>query len=93
MFEFLIRIWGRKPKITPQSVRRTVDSHAIRARIQSLGWNLREIPVRGHQDGQVCIKRWKLIALRGDRSCEVGGTTLDEALQSMGRTLGVIARN
>ncbi len=81
------------PKITkPQ--RRKVDNDAIRCRIKAQGWNLLELPVRkNHPDSrQQVIVRWKIIASRGDKSLEVGGLTIDEALKNVGETLGVIAK-
>jgi len=74
--------------------RRKVDNDAIRCRIKAQGWNLLELPVRkNHPDSrQQIIVRWKIIASRGDKSLEVGGLTIDEALKNVGETLGVIAK-
>jgi hypothetical protein len=85
---------GRKkevPKPSPPA-RRKVDTNAIRARITTQGWKLREIPVKkNHPDPALrTILQWKLIAVRGEKSLEVGGKNIDEAMKNMGRTLGVI---
>jgi hypothetical protein len=71
-----------------------VDTNAIRTRIQCLGWKLLEIPVkRNHPDAnERKILMWKLVASKGGRSFEVGGSTIDEAMRNMGMTLGVISR-
>jgi len=66
-----------------------VDTTSIRARLQGLGWHLLELPVRSGDR----IVRWKVVASRGDQSYEINGTTLDEAVMSIGQTLGVIPRN
>lgn len=75
-------------------VRRNVDTPAIRARISTQGWKLREIPIkRNHPDAaQRTILQWKIIAVKGDKSIEVGGKTIDDAMKTIGKTLGVIAR-
>lgn len=71
-----------------------MDSNAIRARINAQGWKLLEVPITkaGANKDERHIARWKVVAMRGDRSLEVGGATIDEALRTIGMTLGVIAK-
>lgn len=68
-----------------------MDNNAIRARIGAQGWKLLELPIRkSGPTGQVA--RWKITAVKGERSIEVGGTTIDEALRNIGVSLGVIPK-
>lgn len=71
-----------------------MDTQAIRTRITTLGWRLREIPIkRNHPDvNERKVIQWKLVAMKGDKSIEVGGPTIDEAMKTIGKTLGVIPR-
>lgn len=71
-----------------------MDTSAIRTRITTLGWKLREIPIkRNHPDAsQRTILQWKLVAIKGDKSIEVGGKTIDEAMKTIGQALGVIPK-
>jgi hypothetical protein len=71
-----------------------VDTQAIRTRIATQGWSLREIPIKkNHPDpNQRLILQWKITAVRNGRSIEVGGKTIDEAMNAIGQTLGVIPR-
>jgi|694.fasta_scaffold22898_2 hypothetical protein len=89
-----------KSKKQPQNiyhnrgVRKKVDNEAIRARIKAQGWNLLEIPIQ-QKDAKTnnrIVAKWKVIASKGDKSLEVGGSTIDEALKNIGITLGVISR-
>lgn len=70
-------------------IRIKVDTNTIRERLQGLGWKLLEIPVR-RQDK---IIRWKIVASRGEQSVETTGLDIDEAMKSVGVTLGVIPRD
>lgn len=78
----------------PKAPRRKVDTATIRTRITSQGWKLREIPIkRNHPDPtQRKVIQWKMIAIKGDKSIELGGPTIDEAMKNIGITLGVIPR-
>lgn len=71
-----------------------MDTQAIRTRIATQGWALREIPIKkNHPDpAQRSILQWKITAVRNGRSIEVGGTTIDDAIKTIGQTLGVIPR-
>jgi hypothetical protein len=91
-----VRGWF-KPKQNlqpPPPARRIVTTEQIRARLNGLGWNVLERPVcHAHPDpAKRSISQWKLMASKGERSCEVAGTTLDEAMQNLGKILGVIPR-
>lgn len=85
---------SRKPQPIPQPIRRKVDTQSIRARIGSLGWQVREIPIRKSSPvpEERLIASWRLIAARGERSIEVSGPNIDEAFKTLGVTLGVIPR-
>jgi len=74
-------------------IRRTVDTQTIRVRLETQGWTIRELPVRNSDPDPKLRKvvRWKLVAQRGSNSCQVEGITLDEAMTTLGSTLGVIA--
>ena len=63
-----------------------MDSNSIRTRVQSLGWHLHELPRRSGES-----VNWKIVAVKGEKSVEVGGETFDEAMKNIGKTLGVIA--
>lgn len=71
-----------------------MDNEAIRARISAQGWKLLEIPIKKNDpvNNQRIIARWKIVASKGEKSLEVGGNTIDEALKNIGVTLGVINR-
>lgn len=69
-----------------------MDSNSIRTRIKGLGWHLHEIPVRrNHPDiKERVIINWKIVAVKGEKSIEVGGSSIDEAMKNIGTSLGVI---
>ena len=71
-----------------------MDTQGIRVRIGTLGWKIREIPIRKSSPNpeERQIVSYRLIAGRGERSVEVSGPTLDEAFKTLGVTLGVIPR-
>lgn len=71
-----------------------MDNDAIRARIKAQGWNLLEVPIKRNtpNKNERVVARWKVVASRGEKSLEVGGTTIDEALRNVGQTLGVITK-
>ena len=101
MWKWIVELLYGKPKPPEQilehphnGIRRKMDTNTIRARIQGLGWKLLELPVKkNHPDPALrTVSRWKVVATRGENSCEVSGTTIDEAIKNIGMTLGAIAR-
>lgn len=95
--------WFRKPKVVEappaeepaKPIRRKVDTQSIRNRIAVQGWKLREIPIKksNPDPDKRTILQWKIIAFKGERSIEVGGKTIDEAMSNIGKTLGVISKD
>jgi hypothetical protein len=90
-------LWGKKTEPVPPEppkpvTRRKVDTNTIRTRLSTLGWKLREIPIRRNSpdSNQRVVLLWKVIAVKGEKSVEVGGPTIDEAMKTIGKTLGVI---
>ena len=75
--------------------RLNVDADVIRTRLQNLGWNVKELPIREKFAGGGAHKviMWKLVAIKGDKSFEVAGKTLPEAMTNLGRSLGVVPQN
>ena len=71
-----------------------MDTQAIRNRIKTQGWQLRELPIqRTCPETQVKkVAQWKIIAFKGQKSVETSGTTIDDAIKNIGRTLGVIPK-
>lgn len=88
------KIWNKKPLILENSnpVRRKVDSQTIRTRIANQGWILREIPIKKNHPNPTerSILQWKITAIKNGKSIEVGGKTIDEALNTIGKTLGLV---
>jgi hypothetical protein len=75
--------------------RRKVDNDSIRARIMAQGWKLLEIPIKRKdpKTGNTLVARWKIVATKGQKSLEVGGIDINEALRNIGLTLGVISKD
>lgn len=71
-----------------------METKSIRARIKSLGWQVRELPIRKSSPipEERIVASWKLIAARGEKTIEIGGGTIDEAFRNLGETLGAIPR-
>lgn len=94
---FLNKYFAKSQKGHPHSYkqRRKVDNEAIRARIKTQGWNLLEVPIkkRDPKTGNALVARWKIVATRGTKSLEVGGSDIDEALKNIGMVLGVISKD
>jgi hypothetical protein len=69
-----------------------VDNESIRARINAQGWKLLEIPIKKNDpnNNKRIVVRWKIVASKGEKSLEVGGSTIDEAMKNIGMALGVI---
>jgi hypothetical protein len=95
-FRFILKKIGFAKKesenCTPQ--RRKVDNEAIRARIKTQGWSLLEIPIKRKdpKTGNSVVARWKIVANKGQKSIEVGGLDINEALRNIGLALGVIGK-
>lgn len=72
-----------------------MDNEAIRARIKAQGWNLLEVPIkqRDQKTNKPFIARWKIVATKNQKSIEVGGKNIEEALNNIGKTLGVISKD
>jgi hypothetical protein len=95
-FSFLIKFFKKEKnkKINLVKKRKKVDNESIRLRIESLGWKLIEIPIKSKdpKNKKTFISKWKIIASRNDKSLEVGGKDINEALKNIGITLGVISK-
>lgn len=70
-------------------IRSKVDINSIRARLNGLGWQLLELPIKK----QNIVARWKVVASKGEKSLEAGGLSLEEAMNNVGKSLGVIPRD
>ena len=93
MLQWLKHFFVTKSKPAPpayphNTIRRIVDTDTIRQRLNAQGWIIRELPIRRDQT----VARWKLVAIKGEKTVEVQGTTLESAFDIIGKTLGVIAR-
>lgn len=100
MWKWIKRLW--KPRIAEKiyeyphnQIRRNVDTNTIRARIKGLGWRVLEVPIkRNNPDPSLrTILKWKVVATKGESSCEVTGQTIDDAIKNLGMTLGAVPRN
>lgn len=78
----------------PQPVRRTVDTETIRLRLTSQGWRIIERPIKKSDPDPAkrLVVRWRLVALKGDKSLEISGSTIDDAMRNLGQTLGVVSK-
>jgi hypothetical protein len=87
-------LWPKKKQPINKPKRKKVDNEAIRARIKAQGWNLLEVPIKktDPKTKQISVARWKIVATKGAKSLEVGGSNIDEALKNIGVTLGVISK-
>lgn len=73
--------------------RRKLDTNEIRNRLQTMGWETKELPIRrASKEHIVEVVRWKLIGIKGEKSIEVAGSTLDEAMKNLGVSLGAIPK-
>ena len=86
---FLYILRGKKfqleQKEKPIEVNYMITVEDIRNKIQKSGWKLSELPMRSGDE----IRRWKLIAEKKEKSFSIEGLTLLEAMQNMGKLLGV----
>ena len=99
MWKWIIDWW--KPRKAIQNLehphnrtRKTVDINSIRARIATQGWKLLEVPMKKNNPDPALrtILKWRVVASKGERTCEVTGKTIEDAIKNLGETLGVIAR-
>lgn len=88
----ILNLFRKKPK-AQQPIRRKVDIGTIRSRLSHLGWYIKEIPIRraSLDPEQRTVANWRIIAIKNDRSFEVTGKTLDEAIKKIGISLGVVS--
>ena len=97
MFKSITKIWKnfRKQPCFPHEriERKLMNIDQIRMRLTSLGWTVREYPIRTKHTGDEHheISSWKLTAVRGDKLFNVSGKTLDDSFLLLGKTLGVIS--
>jgi hypothetical protein len=101
MWKWITDLWSKKREPELQilehphnRIRRKVDINSIRARIQGLGWKILEVPIKhsNPDPAKRTIIKWKVVAIKGQSSCEVTGLTIEEAMKNIGETLGVIAK-
>lgn len=89
------KFWVKKKFYPHEKIeRQKVDTDKIKVRLTSLGWTIKELPIRQKhvEDKSHEITSWKLIAIRGEKSFDISGKTLDEAFNTLGQSLGVIPR-
>jgi hypothetical protein len=99
MWKWITDLW-KTPKPVQQlehphnRIRSKVDINSIRVRIQKLGWKLLEVPMKhGNPDpDKRTVYKWKIVAIKGESSCEVTGATIEDAMKNIGETLGVISK-
>lgn len=80
--------WGDslEKKVQP----RMYKVEELRNKIQGAGWTLKELPIRSGGPEGAKIRAWKMIAIKANRSIDLTGLTLDEAMTNVARTLGLI---
>ena len=89
------KFWVKSTQLPHEKIeRKQVDTDKIKVRLTNLGWVIKELPIRQkHTENKSHeITGWKLIAIRGERSFDISGKTLDEAFNTLGQSLGVIPR-
>lgn len=57
----------------------------FRERVNTLGWTCKELPIKKG----LTIRAWKVIALRGDKSMQVEGKSIEAAYQQIWALLGI----
>lgn len=96
MLQFLKTFFRRKNVVLNQKIqRKKVDSQSIINRISAQGWKIVEFPIRKSDpdpDKRI-IALWKFTVFRNNTSMEVTGSTRDEAIGNLGKTLGVIPKD
>ena len=93
-FFYILYFWKNKKNNLKEEVKK-VNKETIRTRLKTQGWNILEIPIkkRDQKTNTMCVYRWKVVANKNQRSFEVSGATIDEALNKIGKTLGVVSRD
>lgn len=71
-----------------------MTNESIRFKIEAQGWKLLEIPIKKMipNTNEKTVSSWKIVASKGDRSVEIYGKTIDEALINIATLLGIIKR-
>lgn len=88
MMKWLTKLFTKK-KLIQSTKRKIVDTESIRVRVSKQGWSLKELLVRRRDPTK---NQWRIIAFKGMQSVEASGTTIDDAMQNIGKILGVISR-
>ena len=90
---FFRKVQAKEPEHPHNRIRRTVDANTIRARLNGLGWQVIERPLkRSNPDpAKREIYQWRIIAIKNEHSYEVTGKDLNEAMLNMGKSLGVVS--
>ncbi len=61
----------------------TID--IFREKVKALGWSTKELPIRKQES----IRAWKVYALKGDKSLQVEGKSIESAYQQIWSMLGI----
>jgi hypothetical protein len=88
MCDWLKKFFRKKPP-APLTKRKIVDTESVRTRMSKQGWSLKELLIRRKDASK---NQWKVIAFKGFQSVEATGATIDDAIQNVGKLLGVISR-
>lgn len=88
---FLCILKGKKLRLKQKNIEKLIEVNymvtveEIRMKIKKSGWKLSELPMRSGDE----IRKWKFIAEKGDKSFTIDGVTILDAMQNMGKLLGV----
>lgn len=88
LFNFRVKSLKLDSGNTVGSTPTKVTMEDIRIRLQKLGWQIREIPIKSGST----IASWRIIASRGEKSISIDGPTLSESFNRIGLMLGAIRR-
>lgn len=94
IFKYLFKITFDKKTIKQEKIIKKVSNESIRNRIKTQGWKILEIPIKtkNKKTLQTEISRYKIIVSKGEKSFEVSGKNIDDALKNIGCLLGVISK-